>query len=79
MDFEWVLRIALFGLVHWILAAFMLHDLASRERVFGKRKPPWALTIIFIPCFGSLLYMLFHPQIFYPNYPDQNQKNKRSK
>ena len=78
MDSEWIVRIILFGVVHWILAAFMLHDLASRDRVFGKRKPPWALAVLFIPCFGSLLYMLFHPQIFYPPHPNQHhRKNKR--
>lgn len=66
MDFEWILRIVLFGIVHWILAALMLQDLAGRDRVVGKRKPLWAIIIIFIPCFGSIIYLLFHPQIFYP-------------
>ena len=66
MEPEWILRIVLFGITHWILAGFMLSDLASREKVFGGHKPPWAIVIIFIPCFGSLLYLLFHPQIFSP-------------
>ena len=39
MDPEWLLRIVLFGIVHWILAGVLLHDLASRQRVFGRRKP----------------------------------------
>ena len=66
MEPEWILRIVLFGVTHWILAGLMLSDLASREKVFGGHKPPWAIVIIFIPCFGSLLYLLFHPQIFSP-------------
>ena len=64
MNPEWILRIVLFGIVHWILAGVMLHDLASRQRVFGVRKPPWAVLILVVPCFGSILYLLFHPQIF---------------
>jgi hypothetical protein len=47
----------------------MLQDLVGRDRVFGKHKPPWAIIIIFIPCFGSIIYLLFHPQIFYPPQP----------
>lgn len=74
MDPEWILRIVLFGIVHWILAGVLLHDLASRQRVFGRRKPPWAIVIIIIPCFGSLLYLLFHPQIL---NPDSNQKESK--
>ena len=66
MEPEWILRIVLFGVTHWILAGLMLSDLASREKVFGGHKPPWAIVIIFIPCFGSLLYLMFHPQIFSP-------------
>ena len=66
MEPEWILRIVLFGVTHWILAGLMLSDLASREKVFGGHKPPWAIVIIFIPCFGSLLYLLFHPQILSP-------------
>ena len=64
MDVEWIVRIILFGIVHWILVGFMLLDIASRGKVFGGHKPPWVLMIVFIPCFGSLTYMLFHPQIF---------------
>ena len=64
MNPEWILRVILFGIVHWILAGIALHDLAARERVFGKHKPPWAIMILVIPCFGTVLYLLFHPQIF---------------
>lgn len=67
MNPEWIVRIILFGIVHWILAGFTLNDLASRQRVFGRRKAPWAIIILIIPCFGSILYLLFHPQIFNPD------------
>jgi len=63
MEPEWILRIVLFGIVHWILAVVLLNDLASRQRVFGGHKAPWAIVILIIPCFGSILYLLFHPQI----------------
>ncbi len=71
MNPEWVIRIILFGIAHWILAGFLLNDLASRQKVFGRRKAPWVIVVIIIPCFGSILYLLFHPQIF---HPDDNQK-----
>ena len=64
MDAEWILRIVLFGIVHWVLAGVLLVDIASRLKVFGGHKAPWVIVIIFVPCFGSLLYLLFHPQIF---------------
>lgn len=68
MNAEWVLRVVLFGIVHWILAGIMLHDLASRQKVFAGHKPPWAVVILLVPCFGSLLYLLFHPQILNQNH-----------
>jgi len=68
MTLEWILRIVLFSVVHWILVGVMLHDLAYRQRVFGGHKPPWAVIILIIPCFGSILYLLFHPQILNPDY-----------
>ena len=78
MDTEWILRIVLFGIVHWILAGFLLPDLVSRQRVFGRRKAPWAIIIIVIPCFGSILYLLFHPQIFTPDHSRyENRHDKR--
>ena len=67
MDPEWVIRIVLFGIVHWILAGVLIRDLASREKVIGRRKGLWAVVILFIPCFGSLVYLLFHPQILHPD------------
>jgi len=74
MDSEWILRIVLFGIVHWILAGVLIQDLASRDRIFGGRKPPWAVIILFVPCFGSLLYLLFHPQIFNPDHSGKNRR-----
>ena len=80
MDLEWIIRIVLFGILHWILAGVLLQDLASRSKVFGGRKLPWALIIIAIPCFGSLLYLLFHPQILNPDYKrDERNRDKREK
>ncbi|GAI80183.1 unnamed protein product [marine sediment metagenome] len=38
MEPEWILRIVLFGIVHWILAGILLPDLVSRDKVFGGRK-----------------------------------------
>lgn len=79
MDSEWILRIVLFSIVHWILAGLMLNDLASRQRIFGKRKPPWAIIIIFIPCFGSLLYLIFHPEIIDPRLMEKRQDRDKNK
>ena len=67
MTLEWIIRIILFGIAHWLLAGFMLNDIVSREKVFGRRKAPWVISIIVIPCFGSLLYLAFHPKILSPD------------
>lgn len=79
MDTEWILRIVLFSIVHWILAGFMLNDLSSRQRIFGRRKFPWAIIIIFIPCFGSLLYLIFHPEILDPGLLQKRQDRDKDK
>lgn len=71
MNPEWIIRIVLFGIVHWILVGIFLNDITSRQKVFGGRKAPWVLIILIIPCFGSLLYLGFHPQIL---YPDNNRR-----
>ncbi len=65
MALEWILTLVLFGILHLVLAVMLLHDLASRERVLGGRKAPWAIVIIFITFLGPLLYLLCHPRIFY--------------
>jgi hypothetical protein len=77
MDLEWILRIVLFGIVHWILAGFLLHDLAFRQRVFGGHKAPWAIVILIIPCFGSILYLLFHPQILSRDNSEGDHHNRK--
>jgi hypothetical protein len=71
MTLDWIIRIVLFGLVHWILAGILLQDLASRKKVFGGHKAPWVIIVLIIPCFGSILYLSFHPQILAPR--DENQ------
>lgn len=76
MNTEWIVRIVLFSIVHWILAGIMLQDLVSRERVFGRHKAPWAIIVLIIPCFGSLLYLAFHPQILSPGTEDEDRNKK---
>lgn len=66
MEADWILRFVFLGIAHWALAGLMLDDLAKREKVLGGRKAPWAIIIIFITCLGSILYLLFHPQILAP-------------
>ena len=73
MTTDWLIRIVLFGIVHWVLAGFMLNDLASRRKVFGGHKAPWVIIVIFLPGFGSLLYLLFHPRIL---DPDRDREGK---
>ena len=79
VDTEWLLRIVLFSIVHWVLAGVLINDLASRERIFGGHKPPWAIIILFIPCFGSLLYLLFHPEILDPGLLKRKQDRDKNK
>ena len=80
MDLEWLLRLILLGITHWILAGLLLPDLAFRKKVVGGRKWPWVVIIVLITCFGSLLYLLFHPQILYPNYrPEERHRGKPEK
>ena len=75
MPVDWIIRIVLLGIVHWILAGILLHDLAYREKVFGGHKAPWAVVIIFILCLGSLLYLMFHPQIVIRDF-DRNDRRR---
>lgn len=63
VELELILRFIFIGVVHWVLAGLLLQDLAYRRRVVGGRKWFWAVIIIFIACLGSLVYLLFHPQI----------------
>lgn len=65
MELEQILALIVFSLMHWVLALILLEDLGDRNRVLGGRKWPWAIAIIFITFLGSLVYLLFHPKIFY--------------
>ena len=64
MNAELILRIVLFAILHWVLAIMLLKDLAGRKSVLGGRKAPWVVAIVLITFFGSLAYILCHPQIF---------------
>lgn len=65
MTVEQLLALVLLGIVHWVLAIILLQDLATRKRVLGGHKAPWAIAIILVTFVGSLIYLLCHPQIFY--------------
>jgi hypothetical protein len=67
MPGEWIIRVILLSVVHWVLAGFMLQDMASRPKVFGGHKAFWVIAVVIIPCLGSLLYLAFHPQMLYPD------------
>jgi len=63
IETEWIIRLLFLGLLHWSLAGIMLQDLAKRQKVAGGRKWVWAVLIIFLTFLGSLIYLLFHPQV----------------
>lgn len=62
MEAETILKIVGIGLLHWMLVPLALDNLARRQRVLGGRKAPWAVSVLFLTCFGSLLFMMLHPQ-----------------
>jgi D-alanyl-lipoteichoic acid acyltransferase DltB (MBOAT superfamily) len=65
MGWEYILRFVIFGILHWMLAIMMLNDLANRKKVIGGKKWIWAVLIIFVFVLGSVMYLLFHPKIFF--------------
>jgi len=65
MEWQFLLRFVVLGVLHWVLALMMLQDLAYRELVLGGKKALWAVLIIFFLIIGSLIYLLCHPQIFF--------------
>lgn len=65
METEPIWALVLFGIMHWVLAIMLLHDLAERKQVLGGRKWAWAIAIVFVTFLGSLVYLLCHPKIFY--------------
>ncbi len=71
MGWEYILRLILFGVLHWILAFIMLNDLANRRRVMGGKKWIWAILILLVLIVGSFIYLLFHPQIFFGDDNDR--------
>ncbi len=70
MELERILALVIIGILHWILAIMLLHDLANRRKVLGGRKAPWAIAIILVTFLGSLLYLLCHPGVFYSGESD---------
>jgi hypothetical protein len=70
VDLERILGLAVFGILHWVLAAMLLQDLASRKRVLGGRKAPWAVAIMLLTFVGSIAYLLCHPRVFYDKEGD---------
>jgi hypothetical protein len=65
MNNEWLVRIILFAIIHWVLAGIMMTDILTRSRVIGGRKGIWLAIVMMIPGFGSLLYVLLHPDILH--------------
>lgn len=72
MGWEYFARWVLFGMMHWLLVPFMLDDLVHRRKVFGGHKWVWAILIIFVLIMGSVIYLLFHPQVFFGDDSDRN-------
>lgn len=68
MSNDWLLRIVLFSVIHWVLAGLMMTDLLARHRVLGGRKGPWLALVMLVPGFGSLVYLVFHPDILHPDH-----------
>lgn len=58
-----IAKIVVLALIHWALVPVALQTLIERPKVIGGRKAPWAVAIIMITCLGSLLYLIFHPQL----------------
>ncbi len=68
MEAEWILKLVLFGIAHWVLVGLVLPDIAARRHVFGGRKWVWVAAVMFISCFGSIAYLLAHPQMLTQGY-----------
>lgn len=69
MELDFIVKLILIGLIHWVLAGIALKSLVERRRVIGGRKGLWALPILFISSFGPLLYLMAHE--VYPDLQDQ--------
>jgi uncharacterized membrane protein YuzA (DUF378 family) len=75
MSNDWLLRIVLFSIIHWVLAGIMMTDLVARSHVLGGRKTPWLALIMLVPGFGSLVYMVFHPDILHASSSPDDESN----
>jgi len=60
---EWVVELIFLCIVHWILAGIVVNDIAKRKHVKGNHKAPWVIVVLLLTFFGSLLYIMFHPQM----------------
>lgn len=63
MDPDWIIRLVLLGIMHWVLAIMMLQDLVTRRRIIGGLKWPWGVAIVFVTFLGSVIYLLCHPRV----------------
>jgi len=62
-----------------VLAGIMLTDLNTRQRVVGGRKGPWLALIMLVPGFGSLAYLVFHPDILHASsQPDDDNNHSKN-
>jgi len=53
----------------------MMTDLMARDRVLGGRKTPWLALIMLVPGFGSLAYVVFHPDILHASSSQDDETN----
>ena len=58
-----IAKIVVLALIHWALVPVALQTLIERPNVIGGKKAPWAVAIILVTCIGSLMYLIFHPQL----------------
>ncbi|MBI4330553.1 MAG: hypothetical protein HY673_04680 [Chloroflexi bacterium] len=63
MSLEWILKLVLFGVLHWVLAIMLLNDVAGRERVLGGTK--WPCGVHRAGDFSGFRGLPCHPRIFY--------------
>lgn len=62
MDSVWdVLLILVIWIPLIMIWAFALYDIFRRDDLNGWLKALWVIVIIFLPLFGTLIYLLFRP------------------
>jgi hypothetical protein len=57
-NFFWLLLIYIPLLLIWV---FALVDIFRRDDLGGVAKALWVVLVIFVPFFGTLIYLLFRP------------------